>query len=195
MHNCNLYAVTMQIPIRMLSKVMVCMRPRYAPWCVILAPNAIQHNANVRIIANFMRIWHYLTVLYKHWIESMRLKYQHRRFPFDSQIKNINNNVDLIRFFFGGRILIFLLVWRCKLILELSVNVQSDKESTCAKKFCEMAEETFKLILAAETPKNDFKKWFLDLFQVSGNIIFSDWLTKVNSKPKRLNFMIEKWFR
>lgn len=35
-----------------------------------------------------------------------------------------------------------------------------------------MAEEAFKLILAAETPDN-FKKWFLDLFQVCEHAFFS----------------------
>lgn len=43
--------------------------------------------------------------------------------------------------------------------------------ATSAKNPCEMAEETFKWILAAETPDN-FRKWFLELFQVSGVVSF-----------------------
>lgn len=48
--------------------------------------------------------------------------------------------------------------------------MQSDKGSTWAKNIGEMAEEAFKLILEADTPEN-FKNWFLDLFQVCQAIV------------------------
>lgn len=48
------------------------------------------------------------------------------------------------------------------------------KVAASAKKDpCEMAEETFKFILAAEKPDN-FRNWLLELFQVRArNLIFS----------------------
>lgn len=59
-----------------------------------------------------------------------------------------------------------------------------------------MAEETFRWILAAETPDN-FRKWFLELFQVSAvaSFLFHCPLTTFTSMPKRLNLILLNFSR